>query len=175
MNKSILAILDSQHQAEALVSELQQVGIPQSSLSILFPDKDGTRDFAHEQRTKAPEGALAGVGAGGALGGALGVLISLGALTIPGAGPFLAAGPVLAALSGAAAGATLGGIAGALVGMGIPEIVAKRYEGKIHGGNLLIAVHVDSKDSHDIALSIMQRGGAHDVVVTNEAPVPDER
>jgi outer membrane lipoprotein SlyB len=100
------------------------------------------------------------------------VLVALGTLTIPGAGPFLAAGPVLAALSGAAAGATLGGIAGALVGMGIPEIVAKRYEGKISGGNLLIAVHVDNKDTHDIALSIMQRGGAHDVVVANEAPVP---
>jgi hypothetical protein len=164
--------LDSQLQAESIVSELQRVGFAASSMSILFPDQDGTRDFAHEHHTKAPEGAIAGVGAGGAIGGALGVLIGIGALTIPGAGPFLAAGPLLAALSGAAAGATLGGIAGALVGMGIPEIEAKRYEGKIRGGNILIAVHVDNRDAHEIALSILQRGGAHDVVSANEAPVP---
>lgn len=172
MSKSILAILDSERQAETIVSELQQVGIPQSSLSVLFPDQDGTRDFAHEHHTKAPEAALAGVGAGGALGGALGVLLGIGALTIPGAGPFLAAGPILAALSGAAAGATLGGVAGALVGMGIPEIEAKLYEGKIRGGNILIAVHVEDKDRQNIALSILQRGGAHDVVAAAEAPVP---
>jgi len=172
MNKSILAILDSERQAETVVSELQQVGIPQSSLSVLFPDQDGTRDFAHEHHTKAPEGAIAGVGAGGAIGGALGVLLGIGALSIPGAGAFLAAGPILAALSGAAAVATLGGIAGALVGMGIPEIEAKRYEGKINGGNILIAVHVEDRDRRDIALSILQRGGAHDVVSANEAPVP---
>lgn len=173
MNKSILAILDSQLQAESIVSELQHVGFHQSALSILFPDQDGIRDFAHEHHTKAPEGAIAGVSAGGAIGGALGVLLGIGALTIPGAGAFLAAGPLLAALSGAAAGATLGGVAGALVGMGIPEIEAKRYEGKIHGGNILIAVHVENRDAHEIALSILQRGGARDVVSANEAPVPD--
>jgi hypothetical protein len=171
MNKSILAIVDSQHQAETVVSDLQQVGFPQSALSILFPDQDGTRDFVHEQHTKAPEGALAGVGAGGALGGALGALVGLGALAIPGAGPFLAAGPILAALSGAAAGAALGGVAGALVGLGIPEIEAKRYEGKIRGGNILLAVHVDDRDAQAIALSVLQRGGAHDVVAVNEAAV----
>lgn len=172
MNKSILAILDSQLQAESIVTELQHVGFHASSMSILFPDQDGTRDFAHEHHTKAPEGAIAGVGAGGAIGGALGVLLGIGALAIPGAGAFLAAGPILAALSGAAAGATLGGIAGALVGMGIPEIEAKRYEGKIRGGNILIAVHVENRDAQEIALSILQRGGAHDVVCANEAPVP---
>lgn len=172
MNKSILAIVDSQHQTESIVSELQQVGFSQDSLSVLFPDQDGTRDFAHEHHTKAPEGALAGVGAGGAIGGALGVLAGLGALAVPGAGALLAAGPLLAALSGAAAGATLGGIAGALVGLGIPEIVAKRYEGKIRGGNILLAVHVEDKDKQAIALSILERGGAHDIAATSEAPVP---
>ncbi|MET0385354.1 MAG: DUF3341 domain-containing protein [Polyangiales bacterium] len=172
MNKSILAIMDSQHQAESIVSELQQAGFSQSSLSVLFPDQDGTRDFAHEHHTKAPEGALAGVGAGGALGGAVGVLAGLGALAIPGAGAFLAVGPIFAALSGVAAGAALGGITGALVGMGIPEIHAKRYEGKIRGGNILMAVHVDDRDAQAIARSVLERGGAHDIVSVSEAPVP---
>jgi len=173
MNKSILAIVDSQHQTESIVSELQRVGFPQNSLSVLFPDQDGTRDFAHEHHTKAPEGAIAGVSAGGALGGALGILAGVGALSVPGAGALLAVGPLFAALSGAAAGATLGGIAGALVGMGIPEIEAKRYEGKIRGGNILIAVHVDNRDAQAIALSILQRGGAHDIAAATEARVPN--
>lgn len=172
MNKSILAIVDSQHQTESIVAELQQVGFPQASMSVLFPDQDGTRDFAHEHHTKAPEGAIAGVGAGGAVGGALGILVGIGALAVPGAGAFLAAGPLLAALSGAAAGATLGGIAGALVGMGIPEIEAKRYEGKIQGGNILLAVHVEDRDAQALALSILQRGGAHDIAAATEAAVP---
>src|SRR3954452_21580406 len=117
MNKSILAIVDSQHQTESIVAELQRVGFRESSLSVLFPDQDGTRDFAHEHHTKAPEAALAGVSAGGAVGGALGILAGVGMLAVPGAGMLLAAGPLLAALSGAAAGATIGGIAGALVGL----------------------------------------------------------
>ena len=149
-------------------ARLGAIGIPYSSISVLFPDQDGTRDFAHEHNTKAPEGAIAGVGAGGALGALLGI----GALSIPGAGALLEAGPILAALSGAAAGAALGGVAGAVVGMGIPEIEAKRYEGKIAGGNILIAVHVEDRDRRDIALSVLQRGGAHDVVAATESPVP---
>ena len=149
-------------------ARLGAIGIPYSSISVLFPDQDGTRDFAHEHNTKAPEGAIAGAGAGGALGALLGI----GALSIPGAGALLAAGPILAALSGAAAGAALGGVAGAVVGMGIPEIEAKRYEGKIAGGNILIAVHVEDRDRRDIALSVLQRGGAHDVVAATESPVP---
>src|SRR5215204_728718 len=132
--KAVLGLVTSHAQAESVVSDLT---------SALFPDKSGTRDFAHEQNTKAPEGAIAGAGAGGALGGTLGLLAGIGALAIPGLGPFIAAGPILAALSGAAAGATVGGVTGALVGMGIPEIEAKRYEGKIRGGNLLISVHTE--------------------------------
>jgi hypothetical protein len=172
VSKSVIGIVDSQLQAESIVVALQRVGFLQSALSVLFPDQDGMRDFAHEQRTKAPEGALAGVGAGGAIGGTLGLLVGLGTLAIPGVGPFLAAGPVLAALSGAAAGAAVGGIGGALVGIGIPEIVAKRYEGKISGGNILIAVHVESGEAQDSAEEIMRVGGARDVVATSEAPVP---
>ncbi|HEX4352083.1 MAG TPA: DUF3341 domain-containing protein [Polyangiales bacterium] len=172
MNKSVMGILDSQHQAETIVRDLQDAGFLQSALSVLFPDQDGTRDFAHEHHTKAPEGAIAGVGAGGAIGGTLGVLAGIGALAIPGVGPFIAAGPLLAALSGAAAGAAVGGIAGALVGLGIPEIEAKRYEGKIRGGNILIAVHVDTNDSQSRAETILREGSARDVVVTSEAQVP---
>jgi hypothetical protein len=172
MNKSILAIVDSQHQTESIVAELQRVGFREASLSVLFPDQDGTRDFAHEHHTKAPEAAIAGVSAGGAVGGALGILAGVGMLAVPGAGMLLAAGPLLAALSGAAAGATIGGIAGALVGLGIPEIEAKHYEGKIRGGNILLAVHVEDRDSQAIALSILQRGGAHDIAAATEARVP---
>ena len=172
MNKSVMGIVDSQLQAESIVDELQRAGFGQSALSVLFPDQDGVRDFAHEQHTKAPEGALAGVGAGGAIGGTLGMLAGIGALAIPGIGPFIAAGPVIAALSGAAAGAAVGGIAGGLVGMGIPEIEAKRYEGKIRGGNILIAVHVETGEAQETASSVLKRGGAHDVVATSEAPVP---
>jgi hypothetical protein len=172
MNKSVMGILDSQRQAETIVRALQDAGFLQSALSVLFPDQDGTRDFAHEHHTKAPEGAIAGVGAGGAIGGTLGVLAGIGALAIPGAGPFIAAGPLLAALSGAAAGAAVGGIAGALVGLGIPEIEAKRYEGKIRGGNILIAVHVETSDSQARAETILREGGARDVVATSEAQVP---
>src|SRR4030095_13155260 len=116
-----------------------------NDISVLFPDKSGTRDFAHEQNTKAPEGAAAGAGTGGILGGALGWLVGIGTLAIPGLGPFIAAGPIMAALSGAAAGAALGGITGALLRMGIPEYEAQRYEGKLKEGNILISVH--TKDS----------------------------
>jgi hypothetical protein len=173
MNKSVMGIVDSQLQAETIVGELQRAGFLQSAMSVLFPDQDGTRDFAHEHHTKAPEGAIAGVGAGGAIGGTLGVLAGIGALAIPGVGAFVAAGPVLAALSGAAAGAAVGGIAGALVGMGIPEIEAKRYEGKIRGGNILIAVHVETGNAQNDAEDVLRSGGARDVVSTSEAPVPN--
>jgi hypothetical protein len=174
MNRSVMGIVDSQRQAESIVLELQRVGFLQSALSVLFPDQDGTRDFAHEHHTKAPEAALAGVGAGGALGGALGVLAGIGALAVPGVGPFVAAGPIIAALSGAAAGAAVGGIAGALVGLGIPEIEAKLYEGKIRGGNILIAVHVESDNAQRSAMAVLREGGAADVVSTAEASVPNK-
>jgi hypothetical protein len=171
MNKSVIGIVDTQLQAETLVSELQGAGFGQSTLSVLFPDQDGIHDFAHEQHSKAPEGAVAGVSAGGALGGVLGALAGVGALAIPGIGPLIVAGPLLGALSGAAAGAALGGVTGGLIGLGIPEIEAKRYEGKIRGGNILIAVHVESSEAQQAAQAALERGGAHDVVATREAAV----
>src|ERR1700722_9326062 len=129
--KSVFCIATSRDQAENIVDRLKDVGFSNDSISVLFPDRETTHDFAHEKHTKAPEGTVAGSSTGGVLGGTLGWLAGIGALAIPGAGPFVAAGPIAAALSGAAVGALVGGIAGALVGMGIPEYEAKRYEGKI--------------------------------------------
>ena len=172
MKKSVLAILDSQLRTETVVSELQQRGIPSSAISVLLPDKQGTRDFAHEHNTKAPEGAVAGAGTGGVIGGTLGVLAGIGALAIPGAGPFIAAGPLMAALSGAAAGAAIGGIAGALIGLGIPEMEAKRYEGKVRGGNILIAIHVEDSDQQKAAEEVLKRESARDISTTTESSVP---
>src|SRR5512147_456840 len=141
--KAVLGLVANHSQAETVVADLRNNGFANNDISALFPDKKGTRDFAHEQNTKAPEGAITGASAGGAIGGTLGLLAGIGALAIPGLGPFIAAGPIMAALSGAAAGATVGGVAGALVGLGIPEYEAKQYESKVKGGNILISVHTD--------------------------------
>jgi hypothetical protein len=147
------------------------IGIVDTLDQALFPDRQGTRDFAHEQSTKAPEGATAGAGTGGVLGGALGWLVGAGALAIPGLGPFIAAGPILAALSGAAVGAAVGGVTGALVGMGIPEYEAKQYEGKIRGGNILVSVHTEDAEQRRLAKDVFERAGAKDVRTTGEEDV----
>jgi hypothetical protein len=167
-SKAVIGLLSNLAQAELVVSELQRAGFNSRDISALLPDKQGTRDFAHQQNTKAPEGAVAGASAGGAIGGTLGLLAGIGALAIPGVGPLIAAGPIMAALSGAAAGAAVGGITGALVGMGIPEIEAKQYEGKIKGGNILVSVHVDDGEQRTRAKQIMQKNGATDVVTAGE-------
>lgn len=173
MKKSVIGIVETQAQAEQVVSELQSVvGIPSADISVLFPDKRGTKDFAHEHNTKAPEGATIGVSAGGAIGGTIGLLAGIGALAIPGVGPLIAAGPLLAALSGAAAGAAVGGVTGALVGLGIPELEAKSYEGKIRGGNLLIAVHTSDAEHEKRAKQTLEKHQAHDIVVTSDSSVP---
>jgi len=169
--KAVIGLVKSESQAESIVNELRSEGFSTNDVSALFPDKAGTRDFAHEKNTKAPEGAVAGVGAGGAIGGTLGLLAGIGALAIPGLGPFIAAGPIMAALSGAAAGAAVGGIAGALIGMGIPELEAKRYAGKIKDGNILLSVHVDTSDQTSRAKKILEAGGATDVSTSGEARV----
>jgi hypothetical protein len=172
MKRAVIGTVDSREIAEQMVLSLQQAGFASSDVSVLFPDKHGTRDFAHEHNTKAPEGAVAGVSAGGAVGGTIGLLAGIGALAIPGLGPFIAAGPIMAALSGAAAGAAVGGVTGALIGMGIPELEAKAYEGKLRGGNILLAVHTEDREEQKKATEIMKRLGAHDVDATSEAGVP---
>ena len=141
MAKAVFGIASTYVQAETIVEALKAEGFANTDISVLFPDQQGTRDFAHEKNTKAPEGAVAGAGSGGVVGGVLGWLAGIGSLAIPGVGPFVAAGPLMAALGGAAIGSTVGGLVGALVGMGIPEYEAKRYEGKLRDGNILISVH----------------------------------
>src|SRR4029453_13555454 len=141
MAQAVFCLAKNEAHTITIVEQLKAAGFSANDISVLFPDKTGTKDFAHEHHTKAPEGAAAGAGTGGLLGGAPGGLVGSGALAIPGLGPFIAAGPIMAALGGAAAGATLGGITGALIGLGIPEYEAKQYEGKINAGNILISVH----------------------------------
>lgn len=169
MERAVICILKTSDQTEKVVNELRAGGFAGDDISVLLPDKQGTKDFAHEQNTKAPEGAVTGAGAGGLLGGGLGWLVGIGSLAIPGMGPFIAAGPILAALSGAAVGATVGGLTGALIGMGVPEYEAKQYEGKIKGGNILISVHTDDAHQREIATEIFKKAGAEDIKTTSEA------
>jgi hypothetical protein len=175
MSKAVFCLSDSEVQAGNIVTELKSAGFSNNDISVLFPDKAGTKDFAHEQHTKAPEGAATGAGTGGILGGGLGWLIGIGSLAIPGVGPFIAAGPIMAALAGAGIGAAVGGLTGALVGMGIPEYEAKRYEGKIKEGNILISVHSENSDERKRAKDIFEHAGAHDISSTEEEGVPKEQ
>jgi len=171
MAQAVFGLAKTESQAIDIVNRLKAAGFSAHDISVLFPDKTGTKDFAHEQHTKAPEGAATGAGTGGVLGGALGWLMGIGAIAIPGLGPFIAAGPIMAALSGAAAGAALGGVTGALIGWGIPEYEAKRYEGKIRAGNILISVHTEDRHERARAREIMENAGAEDVADTEEARV----
>lgn len=169
MGTAVSGIATSYIQAERIVDALKATGFANTDISVLLPDQDGSRDFAHKKHTKAPEGAVTEAGTGGVVGGVLGWLAGIGALAIPGIGPFVAAGPIMAALSGAAAGSALGGVTGALVGLGIPEYEAKRYEGKLREGNILISVHSDSSEETDRAEDILERTDAHDISSTSES------
>jgi hypothetical protein len=173
--KSVFGIAKSEPRAIAIADNLKAAGFGNNDVSALFPDKQGSKDFAHEQHTKAPEGAATGAGTGAVLGGALGWMVGIGALAIPGLGPFIAAGPIMAALAGAAGGAAAGGLTGALIGMGIPEYEAKRYEGKVKDGNVLLSVHTEDSKERDRAKKILDDGGAVDISYTGEAAVPRER
>jgi hypothetical protein len=166
---AVFGIYQTRKQAERSVDDLLTVGFLSDDISVLLPDHEGTRSFAHEKNTKAPEGATAGVTAGGAIGGTLGLLAGIGVLAIPGVGPFLAAGPIMAALAGLGAGAAVGGLVGALVGMGIPEYEAKRYEGRIKEGGVLLSVHCESADKVDRAKDLLKHTGAQDIASTGES------
>jgi hypothetical protein len=171
MNKAVFCIANSTEQAERIVDRLKAAGFSNNDISVLFPDKSTTKDFAHEKNTKAPEGATTGGVLGMGVGGILGWLAGFGSLVIPGIGPFVAAGPIVAALSGAAVGTAAGGIIGALVGLGIPEYEAKRYEGKVRAGNVLISVHTENSDQRDRVEDIFEEAGAEDISTTTEAGV----
>ena len=168
-NIAVYGIYTDRRMVETAVDTLKDAGFRNSDISVLFPDTEGTKDFAHEKETKAPEGATAGAGTGAVIGGGLGWLTGIGMLAIPGAGPFIAAGPIMAALAGAGAGGVVGGVAGALIGMGMPEYEAKRYEGRIKEGGILLSVHSDDSDWKKKAKEILERTGARDIGAESEA------
>ena len=168
-NTAVFGIYRTRAGAETGVDALLQGGFRNEDISILLPENAGTKDFAHKKDTKAPEGATAGATTGAVVGGTLGLLAGIGALAIPGLGPFIAAGPIMAALAGAGAGGAVGGLVGALVGWGIPEYEAKRYEGMIREGGILLSVHCDNSEWLKRAKSILERTGAHDVASAGEA------
>ncbi|MFC7418438.1 hypothetical protein ACFQNF_00915 [Iodobacter arcticus] len=173
MKTAVYCIAQDRAKAETIVASLRSAGFLSSNISVLMPDKLGTRDFAHEQNTKLPEGTATGGVAGMGVGAILGWLAGIGSLAIPGVGPFIAAGPIMAALGGAAVGGAAGGIIGGLVGMGIPEYEAKLYDGKIQSGNALISVHTDDGEQVKRAKAIFEGAGAEDIKSTSEARVPN--
>lgn len=168
-NTAVFGLYGTRSQAERAVDTLIENGFRAEDISVLMPDNVGTKDFAHEKNTKAPEGATTGVVAGSVAGGTLGLLAGIGALAIPGLGPFIAAGPIMGALAGVGTGAVAGGLIGALVGMGIPEYEAKRYEGMVKEGKILLSVHCDNSDWVGRAKDILERTGAQDVSSTGES------
>lgn len=168
-NTAVFGIYPAQESVEYGVDALRTAGFRNSDISVLFPENSGTRDFAHEKGTKAPEGATTGGSTGAVIGGALGWLAGIGSLAIPGVGPFIAAGPIMAALAGAGVGGVVGGLTGALIGMGIPEYEAKRYEGRVKEGGILLSVHSENSDWTKRAKQILEETGAQDISSTGEA------
>jgi hypothetical protein len=169
---AVFGIYPSADHAERAVDALMAAGFTSPDISVLLPDTQSTQAFAHHKDTKAPEGTAVGVTAGGAIGGVLGVLAGIGALAIPGVGPLIAAGPIMAGLAGLGVGGAVGGLVGALMGMGIPEYEAKRYEGRVKGGGTLLSVHCDTSDEISRAKSILKGTAAEDIAATSEASSP---
>jgi hypothetical protein len=167
-NTSVFGIYKSRMQAETAVDRIAAVGFDYNDISVLLPDNQSSKEFAHEKNTKAPEGVTTGATTGGVVGGTLGLLAGIGALAIPGIGPFIAAGPIMGALAGVGVGGTVGGIIGALVGMGMPEYEAKRYEGRIMEGGVLVSIHCDTSDEVDRAKEVLERTGAEDISSAGE-------
>ena len=167
-NRAVFGIYKTRSQVENAVDQLKAASFRNTDISVLFPANVGTKEFAHEKDTKAPEGTAAGAVTGGVIGGALGWLAGIGSLAIPGVGPLIAAGPIIAALTGVGAGGVIGGIAGALIGMGIPEYEAKRYEGMIQSGNILLSVHSDNSEWVNRAKKILEGTGATDIGSSSE-------
>jgi hypothetical protein len=170
-NTAVFGIYPTSTQAEQAVDRLTAAGFAHQDISVLLPDNQSSKEFAHEKNTKAPEGATTGVTAGGVVGGTLGLLAGIGALAIPGVGPFIAAGPIMGALAGFGVGGAVGGLVGALVGMGIPEYEAKRYEGRIKNGGVLLSVHCDTSTEIDSAKEVLKASGAEDISSAGEKSV----
>jgi hypothetical protein len=170
-NTAVFGIYKSRTHAETAVDRLAQSGFSHGDISVLLPDAESSKDFAHEKNTKAPEGAVAGVTTGAAVGGTLGLLAGIGALAIPGVGPLIAAGPIMASLAGLGIGGAVGGLVGALVGMGIPEYEAKRYEGRLKDGGVLLSVHCDTSEEISRAKDLLEQTGAEDISSAGEKAV----
>ena len=168
-NTAVFGIYSDPSNVEEGVGTLKAAGFRKTDISVLLPENEGTKDFAHEKNSKAPEGAVTGGASGAVLGGALGWLAGIGALAIPGVGPFIAAGPLIALLGGVGVGGAVGGLAGALLGAGIPEYEAKRYEGRIRKGGILLSVHCDDSDWVRRAEKILAETGAEDIAPATEA------
>src|SRR5579863_6475725 len=168
-NTAVFGIYKSRAQAESAVDRILAAGFSQNDISVLLPDSQSSKEFAHEKNTKAPEGAAAGVTTGGVVGGTLGLLAGIGALAIPGVGPLIAAGPIMGALAGLGVGGAVGGLVGALVGMGIPEYEAKRYEGRVKDGGVLLSVHCDTSDEIKRAKDLLKGTGAQDIASSGES------
>lgn len=171
-NTAVFGIYRTATAAESAVDRIIAAGYPASDISVLLPDSQSSREFAHEKNTKVPEGATTGAAAGGALGGTLGLLAGIGALAIPGVGPFIAAGPIMGALAGLGVGGAVGGLIGALVGMGIPEYEAKRYEGRLRDGGVLLSVHCNTAEQVTRAKDLLEQTGAQDISSSSETGVP---
>jgi hypothetical protein len=168
-NNSVYGIFADRTSLEQSILHLQRGGFRPQDISVLLPENLGNKDLVTEKMSKSPEGAAAGGATGGVIGGALGWLAGIGALAIPGLGPFIAAGPIMAALAGAGAGAALGGVTGGLIGLGMPEFEAKRYEGRVKSGGILISVHCDDSDWCNRAEEILRAAGATDITTAGEA------
>jgi len=166
---AVYGIYKTRTAAEQSVDRLLTAGFSNDDISVLLPDNNSSKEFAHEKNTKAPEGTAAGVATGGAIGGTLGLLAGIGALAIPGVGPFIAAGPIMAALAGIGVGGAVGGLIGALIGLGIPEYEAKRYEGIIKAGGVLLSVHCDTSEEITRAKDLLKNTGAEDISSSSEA------
>ena len=172
-NIAVFGIYTTAFETERAVDHLVAAGFTHAAISVLLPDDESTRSFAHEKHTKAPEGTATGATAGGLVGGTIGLLAGIGALAIPGVGPLIAAGPIVAALAGLGVGGTLGGIVGALVGLGIPEFEAKQYEGRVRDGGILLSVHCDTDPEMDAAKEALSATGAQDIAATEESATPE--
>ena len=170
-NKAVFGIYSSRSHAEKAVNRILDAQFTNNDISVLLPDAQSSKDFAHEKDTKAPEGATAGVSAGGAVGGTLGLLAGIGALAIPGVGPLIAAGPIMGALAGLGVGGAVGGLVGALVGMGVPEYEAKRYEGRVKDGGVLLSVHCDTAGQITRAKEVLKETGAENIASSGEESV----
>jgi hypothetical protein len=170
-NTAAFAIFPTRPAAESAVDRLIAAGFSNQDVSVLMSDKDNAREFAAEKNTKAPEGTATGVGVGGVVGGTLGLLAGIGALAIPGVGPLIAAGPIMAGLAGLGVGGAVGGLVGALVGMGIPEYEAKRYEGRVKDGGILVSVHCDTSEEISRAKDVLKQAGGEDIASSGEKSV----